>query len=169
MVAMRISFDLDDTLICRGGYVPNEPPLPLMVRWLVADEPLRLGTRVLMKELWTRGWEPWIYTTSYRRPAQVRRWLRFHGVSVAGVINQDSHEAFFRGRVDGHRPSKYPPGFGIDLHVDDSDGVRIEGEQHGFPVVVIRSVDREWTEKVLAAIATTERYSRSTDANQASR
>jgi hypothetical protein len=154
---MRISFDLDDTLICYGAGVPNEPALPLLLRWLVADEPLRLGTRALMTELRARGWETWIYTTSYRRPAQVRRWLRFHGVAAAGVINQDTHEAFFRDKVDGHRPTKYPPAFGIDLHVDDSDGVRMEGDQHGFSVVVVRPDDRDWTEKVLAAVASMDR------------
>ena len=149
---MRISFDLDDTLICYGAGVPSEPPLPLLLRWLVGDEPLRLGTHALMTELRARGWETWIYTTSYRRPAQVRRWLRFHGVAVADVINQDTHEAVLRDRIDGYRPTKYPPAFGIDLHVDDSDGVRIEGEQHGFSVVVVRPDDRDWTEKVLAAV-----------------
>ncbi len=154
---MRISFDLDDTLICYGAEVPNEPPLPPLLRWLVADEPLRLGTRALMTELRARDWEPWIYTTSYRRPAQVRRWLWFHGVAVAGVINQDAHEAFFRARPDGHWPTKYPPAFVIDLHVDDSDGVRMEAEQHGFSVVMIRPDDRKWTNKVLAAVASMDR------------
>jgi len=154
---MRISFDLDDTLICYGAAVPSEPPLPQLLRWLVRDEPLRLGTRALMKELWKLGWESWIYTTSYRRPAQVRRWLQFHGVAATGVINQDMHEAYFRDKVDGHRPTKYPPAFGIDLHVDDSDGVRIEGKQHGFAVVVVRPDDQDWTEKVLAAVAAVER------------
>jgi hypothetical protein len=154
---MRISFDLDDTLICYREDVPREPPIPLLLCWLVADEPLRLGTCTLMKDLQARGWEPWIYTTSYRRPSQVQRWLRYHGVAVAGVINQDAHEACFRGRCGERRPTKYPPAFGIDLHVDDSDGVRIEGEQNGFAVVVVRPDDRDWAEKVLVAATAIER------------
>ena len=48
---MRISFDLDDTLICYGAEVPNEPPLPLLLRWLMADERLRLGSRAPSLEL----------------------------------------------------------------------------------------------------------------------
>ncbi|MCY2988004.1 MAG: hypothetical protein NTY19_09100 [Planctomycetota bacterium] len=154
---MRISFDLDDTLICYREEVPCEPPVPLLLRWLVADEPLRLGIRTLIRDLWTLGWKPWIYTTSYRRPTGVRRWLRLHGVTVAGVINQDVHEAYFRGRSDDCRPTKYPPAFAIDLHVDDSDGVRVEGEQHGFSVVVVRPDDRDWTKKVLAAVTAIKR------------
>jgi len=127
---MRISFDQNDALICHGAGVLNEPPLPLLLRWLVADEPLRLGTRALMTELRAKGWEPWIYKLSFRRPAQIHRWLRLDGVLVAGVINQDTHEAHFRDKLDGCRPTTYPLAFGIDLHVDDSDNVRFEAEQH---------------------------------------
>ena len=51
------------------------------------------------------------------------------------------------------RPSKYPPAFGIDLHVDDSPGIAIEGEQHGFRVLVIASDDPGWVTRVLEAVA----------------
>jgi hypothetical protein len=37
------------------------------------------------------------------------------------------------------------------LHVDDSDGVRVEGERHAFQVVVVNPNDTSWVEKVLAA------------------
>ncbi len=43
----------------------------------------------------------------------------------------------------------YPPSFGIALHVDDSEGVRLEGEEHGFQVVVVRADDERWTKWVL--------------------
>jgi len=33
----------------------------------------------------------------------------------------------------------------IGLHVDDSDGVRMEGKQHGFHVVVVTPDDSHWT------------------------
>jgi hypothetical protein len=29
-------------------------------------------------------------------------------------------------------PSKNPRAFGIDLHVDDSEGVKLEGKKYGF-------------------------------------
>jgi hypothetical protein len=51
-------------------------------------------------------------------------------------------------------PSKYPPAFNIDLHVDDSEGVRMEGDLHGFRVVVVRPDDEDWTQKVLEAVPT---------------
>jgi hypothetical protein len=148
---MRISFDLDDTLICYQPGVPREPPLLWPWRWLVRDEPLRLGTRDLVKRLQSRGCEVLVYTTSYRSPAGVRLWLRLHGVRVGRVINQDVHDRHLRRDRDSRPPSKNPAAFGIDLHVDDSEGVRMEGRQYGFSVVVVSPDDERWVEKVLAA------------------
>jgi hypothetical protein len=148
---MRISFDLDDTLICYGGVVPCEPRPPWYRRLWAGDEPLRLGAVALMRELRRRGWDVWVYTTSYRSPGAVRRWLRSHGIRVGGVINQDVHERRLRRVPRDYPPSKNPKAFGIDLHVDDSEGVRQEGERHGFRVVVVAPHDRAWAEKVLQA------------------
>lgn len=48
---MRISFDLDDTLICLKGTVPSEPNrVPRLLRGLFG-EPLRLGFPRLAAEL----------------------------------------------------------------------------------------------------------------------
>ena len=48
--------------------------------------------------------------------------------------------------------SKYPPAFGIDLHVDDSEGVGMEGKQHRFRVIVVSPADPEWTTRILDGI-----------------
>jgi hypothetical protein len=149
---MRISFDLDDTLICYQSTVPRERPLPWYLRLFAVDEPLRLGARALLRGLRERGWELWIYTTSNRSPGSVCRWLRCHGINVAGVINQDVHESTLRRTPGDYPPSKNPRAFGIRLHVDDSDGVRMEGEAHGFDVVVIAPEDERWAERVWQAV-----------------
>jgi hypothetical protein len=149
---MRISFDLDDTLICYYPDVPQEPALAWPWRWLVHDEPLRRGARALMQHLHQRGCELWIYTTSYRDPYAVRWWLYLHGIRVARVINQNVHDRHLRRTRDERPPSKNPRAFGIDLHIDDSDGVRMEGVQHGFAVVVVAPEDDDWVRKVLAAV-----------------
>ena len=47
---------------------------------------------------------------------------------------------------------KCPPSFGIDLLIDDLEGVRIEGERHGFRVQVVAPEDAQWMEKVRAAL-----------------
>jgi hypothetical protein len=64
------------------------------------------------------------------------------------VVNQHRHE-----RVVGRRgPSKYPPAFGINLHVDDSTGVAEEGRRNGFEVVVVAPQDVDWAARVLEAV-----------------
>jgi len=148
---MRISFDLDDTLICYQADTPQEPRLPWAVRLFLRDEPLRLGTPDLIRQLRSRGWEVWIYSTSNRRRGAVRRWLCCHGIRIDGVINQNTHNRHVRRSLQDRPPSKNPKAFGIHLHVDDSEGVRIEGEIHGFRVVVVSPDDRNWTTRVLEA------------------
>lgn len=145
---MRISFDLDDTLICYHDGVPREPRLPWWWRSLTSEEPLRLGTRELLTALRSRGWEVWIYTTSYRSPQTVRWWLWCHGIRVGRVINQDVHDRHLRRTPRDYPPTKHPRAFGIDLHVDDSEGVREEGLVHGFRVVVVSPGDPDWAARV---------------------
>jgi len=154
---MRISFDLDDTLICFQEGVPQEPRPPWYLRLLVANEPLRRGTVDLIRELRDRGWEVWVYTTSNRRPSAVRRWLRLYGVRIDGFVNQDIYNAYLRRAQPDRPPSKNPAAFEIDLHVDDSEGVRMEGVQHGFHVVVVTPDDVAWADKVLRAARELER------------
>jgi hypothetical protein len=143
---MRISFDIDDTLVCEPS-VPTEQFVPWWRRWWY-PEPLRRGTKPLMQELLARGHQLWIYTTSYRSQRYLHGWFRSFGVPIYGVVNQQRHE-----RVVGRQgPSKYPPAFAIDLHVDDSEGVAEEGKQHRFGVVVVSPADLDWGVRVLEAV-----------------
>lgn len=149
---LRVSFDVDDTLICNcaptcceASYVPE-----FIRRWL--GEPLRVGSTALMRELRRRGCSVWIYTSSGRTPFYIRRWLLLHGIRVDGVVNSERHRAGLAAHGLERQPSKFPPAFGIDLHVDDSEGVRMEGDAHGFRVVVVRPDDPQWTRRVLDAV-----------------
>jgi hypothetical protein len=144
---MRISFDLDDTLIC---YKPGAKHEPVRVSWWLKPwvrEPLRLGAAALLDEL-SREHELGVYTTSYRAPRAVSWWLRCHGIHVRYVINQDQHEQAY-GRRSGR--SKNPAGFGIHLHVDDSWGVWLENRFERNVCVVLPD-DDDWAEKVRAAV-----------------
>lgn len=149
----RISFDLDDTLICYHQGALYEPRLSFLRRLFLHEEPLRFGARGLLRQLRARGWECWIYTTSYRSPLGVRWWLLMHGIRVAGVINQNVHDRYLRRSPHDYPPSKNPRAFGIHLHVDDSEGVWLEGKQYGFRVVVLSPHDEDWTSKVMKAVA----------------
>jgi hypothetical protein len=66
-----------------------------------------------------------------------------------GGINQRDHDAVV-GRLG---PSKLPPAFGIDLHIDDSEGVRWEGERHGSAVLVLAADEQDWADRVREAVA----------------
>lgn len=53
------------------------------------------------------------------------------------VINQHRYEQHIgKDKLNLH-PSKNPNNFGIDLHIDDSKGVKIEGDHYGFDVIVV--------------------------------
>lgn len=150
---IRISFDIDDTLACQLEHAPVEQSrLPGFIhRWL--GEPLRRGTRDLTRELRRQGCSIWVYTSSGRTPAYIRRWLLLHGIHVDGVVNSVRHADALSARGLGNAPSKLPSAFDIDLHVDDSEGVQIEGHHHGFRVVVVRPDDHDWAQQVLDAVA----------------
>jgi hypothetical protein len=143
---MRISFDVDDTLVCSPP-VPSEQFVSWWRRWLYRER-IRLGTRDLMLELVSRHHEVWVYTTSFRSPRYLRGWFAGFGVRLSGVVNQTRHER----HVGRRGPSKLPSAFGIDVHVDDSDGVAEEGRRHGFDVIVISPDDMRWATRVLEAV-----------------
>ncbi len=145
---MRISFDLDDTLICDPS-VPAEQHVSWWRRWRYPER-LRSGTRSLMAALMRRGCEIWIYTSSGRSPRYLKSWFSSCGISIEGIVNLDRHA-----QIVGLRgPSKFPPAFGIDLHIDDSKGVAMEGKSHQFPVLIIDPNDPHWVERVLDEVDT---------------
>jgi len=151
---MCISFDIDDTLIVISRAMPVEVGILPGTLQQKLVWPLRFGTRALMRELRRRGHRVWIYTSSGRSVFQIRLWLLFYGIAIDGVVNEELHRKAVSSRRFDRLPSKYPPAFGINLHVDDSEGVRVEGRQHGFRVVVVTPEDENWTDTVLAACGT---------------
>ena len=144
---MRLAFDLDNTLIRCGHDFPLATPQRRIIARLLSDEQLRQGIKDLTDQCRQRGWEIWVYTTSYRSAWHIRRLFWLHGIRLDGVVNQQRHDRELRARC-----TKHPPSFGIDLLMDDSEGVRIEGERHGFRVLVVAPDDAQWAEKVRAAL-----------------
>ena len=144
-----MAFDVDGTLtpLGRGQFAATVPAFPLS---LAFREPLRHGAIELMRELRAQGHELWIYTSSFRSIGYLRLWFLFHGVRLGGVVNGELHRDAVRGHMDN--PSKFPPAFGIDLLIDDSMGVALEGKALGFRVLVVDPADVEWTDKVKAVV-----------------
>jgi hypothetical protein len=144
---MRIAFDLDRTLIPAPGSMMAVERLGVFAR-AVSRDSIRAGAPRLLGTLRDCGHEVWLYTTSYRSPLRLRLWFAAFGVRLDGIVNQARHEA-----VVGQRPcSKYPPAFGIDLLVDDSEGVVLEGARHGFGVLRIDELDAAWCSHVELAV-----------------
>jgi hypothetical protein len=149
---MRISFNVDDTLVLHDTADPGEQVVPWWWRWRYKER-LRSDARRLLQLLHAHGHEICIYTTSCRDPRYMRGWFSTFGVPLFEVINQDRHDLVVKkSQFAGYVPSKYPPAFGIDLHVDDSEGVRMEGEQHGFRVVIVSPTDPDWARHILSAV-----------------
>lgn len=149
---MKISFDLDEMLICSDPVVPRENHWVPWILRLWFREPLRRGAVDLLQRLQGLGHEVVIYTTSLRSPRSVRWWLRCYGIRIEQVINQEIHlREVCRQSLSG-TPSKLPSLFNIDLHVDDLPGVAVEGERHGFDVLIIDPYDEDWTTSVWHAV-----------------
>lgn len=142
---MTISFDLDDTLIPGMKRFPTEPQR--FWHKLVSREKLRLGTLRLMKTLKEQDHKIYVYTTSLRSPGYIRRLFLSYGVRLDKVINKTIHDKVLLGQAG--RVSKLPPAFGIDLHIDDSPGVALEGSQFNFRIIIVEEHDEEWDDNIL--------------------
>ena len=150
---MRVSLDIDGLLTPFLGAVELESPVwPEFIVQRLA-EPLRFGARRLISELDHMGCDVWIYTTSTRSKSYVQLWLRMYGIRVSGVINADVHVREVQCLSFTRIPSKYPPLFGIQLHVDDSPGLLIEGKENGFDVIIVSATDGTWVEKVISEVS----------------
>jgi hypothetical protein len=147
---MRISFDLDDTLILKSIAGPCEETLPARKRGDAIEEKLRKGTRELFLALHEKGWEIVIYSNSFRGKSELISWFSECGLPVCEVINQQLHDQK-RAASNTSCPTKFPPWFNIDLHVDDAHAVYQEGRLHGFDVVRVSPRDLNWTSVVLKA------------------
>ncbi|MGW9684550.1 HAD family hydrolase [Flagellimonas sp. 2504JD1-5] len=141
---MNISFDLDSTLIPNGKEFETEKRSGIAKFFGI--EELRKGTPELISELQNQGHRVHIYTTSFRSTRNIRRTLRFYGISVEKIVNQKENERVLKSR--NINSSKYPTAFEFDLHIDDSKGVGIEAERFNFNVIIVDPTDKSWTEKI---------------------
>ena len=139
---MIISFDLDDTIISKTKF-PLEKET--FFHRILGIERIRLGTRDLFKELKARGHKIYIYTTSFRSKSKISLMFYSYGIPVDYIINQQKHTR----NVKDKNISKFPPQFGIDIHIDDSLGVKMEGEKHGFNSIIISEKDKNWAAEII--------------------
>jgi len=144
---MKISFDLDDTIISANRFSLEKRSF---LAKIIGAERIRLGTIALFKALRERKHKIYIYTTSYRSVLKIKLMFLSYGIPVDFIVNQQLHEK--RVRKKGKNISKFPPEFGIDIHIDDSAGVEMEGKKFGFKTIVISINDTNWTNTILKKI-----------------
>lgn len=143
---MIVSFDLDDTLISKKFELEK---VSLFQRFL-GIESIRKGTINLFQEIKEQKHDIFIYTTSYRSELRIKWTFYSYGIPVDFVINQQKHQKIIQNT--GIYCSKFPPIFHIDVHVDDSIGVEMEGEKYGFKTIIISETDKNWIQTVLNRI-----------------
>lgn len=144
---MTISFDLDDTIISLQRF-----PLEKETFWakIIGCERIRSGTVALFKALIDRKHTIYIYTTSYRSTLKIKLMFLSYNIPVDFIINQQLHDR--KVKMKGKNVSKFPPEFGIDIHIDDSAGVEMEGKKFGFQTIIISPDEKDWINIILKKI-----------------
>lgn len=146
---MRVSFDLDEVLFVSPKTHKTEAPLPFPLRNLFKER-LRLGTPALIHALQDMGYEVWVYTSSFRSEAYIRRLFRCYGVKFDGIVNGERHLREVQRDRKERLPQKVPSHYRISLHVDDESVIVTSGRQMGFNVYQLDAQDDNWKEKVIA-------------------
>jgi hypothetical protein len=142
---MIISFDLDDTLIPGTKRFATEKRS--IFQRLLGIEEIRVGTIELIKACQRKGHKVYVYTTSLRSVRRIKWVFYTYGIRLEKVINLGVHDRMLSNEQS--KPSKYPPAFGIDLHVDDAEGVALEGQRFNFRTVIILPDNIHWTDDIL--------------------
>lgn len=149
---MRVSFDIDSTLVPYASEFEVEKCNSLLN--LGSKEHLRVGSKQLLKELLRQKHEVWIYTTSFRPIWKLKILFGKYGIFPNGFINEKLNLKK-QSRQDV-KASKNPKLFNIDLHIDDSEGVKLEGEKLGFETLIISPDDHAWVNTVMVKISEME-------------
>jgi hypothetical protein len=151
---MRISFDLDRTLIPGNDEFKTE--YRNLFQFIFNVEKIRKGTIELFKYLQSKGHQISIYTTSYRKPLKIWFSFRSYGLKIEKIVSQTKNEGVLKKL--NIKASKYPPAFSIDLHIDDSEGLEIEGKELNFNIIIIDPKDLNWCDKLKQKIKQFENY-----------
>lgn len=147
---MRISFDLDEVIfVDPSRYDIEEPPRGL-AGWMFKER-LRKGTIRLIHELQRRGYEVWIYTSSYRSELYLERLFKHYGIVFDGIVNAERHNREVQRDHNQRLPQKVPPHYQISLHIDDEESVVKSSRSFGFHALRVYDPDEAWVKKVLEA------------------
>ena len=145
---MRVSFDLDEVLFVSPETHKTEPPLPFPLDRIFRER-LRLGTPDLINSLQRLGYEVWVYTSSFRTEAYIRRLFRCYGVRFDGIVNGTRHLNEVQRNSKTVLPQKLPNRYRISLHIDDEEVICSSAGQFGFRAFQLNAQDDDWKEKII--------------------
>ena len=143
---MRISFDLDDVLFVSPKRYETEPAPHFPFNLLFKDR-LRKGTVKLIHELQQRGFEVWVYTSSFRSEQYIRALFQRYGVKIDQIVNGQRHEKEVQRGRKTRLPQKMPNFYHISL--DDEKSIEKNGRMYGFRTFRVFEPDSGWAKKVL--------------------
>ena len=147
-IADEISFDLDDVLFVSPDNYEVEPELRFPLNRMFPER-LRKGTVRLIHELQDRGFEVWVYTSSFRSEVYIRTLFRYYNIRFSQIVNGYRHKAEVQGNRTTLLPQKLPNHYRISLHIDDEDVIMENSKIYGFRVFRVLEPDDMWVEKVL--------------------
>ncbi len=145
---MIISFDLDGVLFVGANTFETELPLRYPLTRIYPDR-LRKGTVYLINELKSRGFDVWVYTSSYRSELYIRTLFMHYRITFDQIINAVRHNQDIQENSKLLLPSKLPNRYHISLHIDDEEYVVKTGQIYGFNVLRISDPDPLWAEKII--------------------
>ena len=145
---MKISFDLDEVLFVSPDNYEVEPELRFPLNKMFPER-LRKGTVYLINELQRRGFEVWVYTSSFRSEVYIKSLFRNYNIKFDSVVNGYRHKKEVQGNREMTLPQKMPSHYRISLHIDDEEVVVKNARAYGYRVLQIYEPDPDWTQKVL--------------------
>lgn len=153
---IKISFDLDEVLFVSPATHKTEPALPFPLNKIFRER-LRYGTVGLINELQRRGYEVWVYTSSFRSQRYIKCLFRCYGVRFNEIVNAQRHLKEVQGNKKEILPQKIPSKYRISLHIDDETVVCSYGKAYGFDVFQLDAQDDDWEEKILERMTKIEK------------
>ena len=90
---MRVSFDLDEVLFVFPETHKTEPELKFPLNKMYKER-LRLGTPKLINTLQELGYEVWVYTSSFRSEAYIKKLFKHYVSSSISIIYTFNYTLF---------------------------------------------------------------------------
>lgn len=145
---MKLSIDLDDTILVRYDFPFKEPDTTPLIRGAITEY-FRAGTRSLFEFLETTNFEVGVYTNSYRGKSALEAWFQENSFKISFVINQQIHDGLVDQQKDRYTlPDKCPHLFGIEVHIDDLKTIKENCEKFETKVI-LADTSEDWAVKVI--------------------